>query len=763
MLESNQDAYLDGVGPDPAQEEGDRRTMLLQRIDALGQELAKTRSAAIEGRQASGIEATWIEDEEFYEGIDDANRDDQAAWRSKPLGRGGMETGEGRKKPTGSTVFPNITRPYVDAFAARCADMLLPTDDVSWSIGPTPVPELIPISENKIPNKMYQQVLRERGNDKAQAEMAIAQLVEQAKAQMEQAKETADRAQKRIQDWHIECQYHSHVRAQIEDAAKVGVGVLKGPVPVLKKVAAYRDGQLVIQEEIKPVSMRIDYWNLFPDPACGSDIHKGSYIWERDDITRRMVEDLKGDPNYISEQIDECLKEGPHQACSTNSTKPDENGLKQRDNKDLFEIWYYHGSCKKHDFMTAMELTQPPEAMSKINADEIGETLYIQLTMINNRVIRIAQNPIDTGDFPYDVLPCQQRKDHWAGIGIARQIRTAQRIVTAAWRAMMDNAGRASGPMVLFDPSIVQPADHTFTVEAWKFFMLTNTLDSKEALDNAFRFLKIDMMQAELAAIIEMGLRLAEDATGLPMIMQGQTNSATPTTLGGMQIQNNNASTVLRRFARLCDDRVTEPHVRRYYNWLLIYGEDNEKGDFVINAMGSSALVERELQSQQIIQLIGMFQNPMFKKDPAKGMDELLKSMRLDPSRFDYTDEDWKQIVQQISQPQQSDSSVQVAQLRADVDKLRITSAENIAAYKEEQATLRQREKQEFELLLNQLDQDVIAYQEQMEKGNNDASLKTRMAETVLKLKAQIGMNRQALAPPTEPAGRAPNGQAFQR
>lgn len=80
----------------------------VRRLDALGESLAKKRTEAIEGRQSSGIEEQWAEDEEFYQGIDDANRNEHSnAWRTKPPGQMHPRPAE----TTRSTVFPNITRP----------------------------------------------------------------------------------------------------------------------------------------------------------------------------------------------------------------------------------------------------------------------------------------------------------------------------------------------------------------------------------------------------------------------------------------------------------------------------------------------------------------------------------------------------------------------------------------------------------------------------------------------------------------------------
>ena len=41
-----------------------------------------------------------------------------------------------------STLFINETRPKTNSCDARLSDMLFPTDDKNWGVGPTPVPEL---------------------------------------------------------------------------------------------------------------------------------------------------------------------------------------------------------------------------------------------------------------------------------------------------------------------------------------------------------------------------------------------------------------------------------------------------------------------------------------------------------------------------------------------------------------------------------------------------------------------------------------------
>ena len=88
-------------------------------------------------------------------------------------------------------------------------------------------------------------------------------------------------------------------------------------------------------------------------------------------------------------------------------------------------------------------------------------------------------------------------------------------------------------------------------------------------------------------------MELADQETGVPTIMQGEKGAA-PDTVGGMQMLMNSANVVLRRLVKQFDDMVTRPHIRRYYDYNMLYGEDEEiKGDFSVDARGSSALMVR--------------------------------------------------------------------------------------------------------------------------------------------------------------------------
>lgn len=752
---------------DPVQVEMERRA----RLDALGASLSKTRSEAIKHRSATGVESEWTEDEEFYEGIDDANRGEhRSTWHTKPVGQAAPpDAGVVR-----STIFINITRPYVDAAAARVGDMLLPVDDRGWIIEPTPIPMMVKLAKGEIPRDIQRQIAAQHP-DPDDAAAVGERVVQQAKDDIEEAKGRAERAQSRIDDWHAECQYEAHMRQVIEDATRIGTGVMKGPIPEERVGIAYVDGRIQVEKTIVAASRRIDVWNLYPDPACGESIHSGSFIWERDDITRRDLIALRAQPGYLPEAIDHVLEEGPHKAVETwDASCGGAPGLarcdKDRDSPDLFEIWYYHGIVQRDELEAA-----------GVSVEEDAIAYHAQLTMVNNTVIKallttpngvpvvheddVSLARVDktasatpAGSFPYDVMVYQRRKGYWAGISLSRQIRAPQRMLVGAVRNMMDNAGIAGGPMLILKQGDVAPADGVVRIAPRKIWLVAEGTENNE---EAIRFLKTDMMQAELQAIVMLALKFAEDITGMPAIMQGQQGNA-PDTVGGMQILNNNASTVLRRIARLWDDLITEPHIRRKYAYLLMYGpDDEEKGDFAINARGSSALVERDIENQEIAQMAGIVTNPIFGIDPKKWASEYLKSRRLDPRAFQYDDEEWQKVVESLGQ-KPPDPRIEIAQMNAEL------STQLKQAEWEFKAQEAERDRA-LEAAMKEID---VWMEQQSQTGTREIEL-DKIRERMQSLREKLAMQerlsvmslgaRQATTPPTEPAGRAPAGQAYAR
>lgn len=715
----------------PTEEDGQRIAIL----DAVGSMLAAKRAEAVAARAQSGIENDWTQDEEFYQGYDDANRHEFVNSVSKPSADGQMRDADATS--AGSTVFPNITQPYVDAVAARVGDMLLPTDDRNYAVNATPMPEMLQAlpAQPVVPPEAPAAPQATQGQpgmppEGAPAGAPIVSEADQAKAEYSRMKAEAGRkaklAEDQIDDWLQECQYHAEIRQVIDDASRLGSGVIKGPVPIKRKSSVWMPGDeaagtaagLVIVEEIKPASFRVDPWNLFPDAACGENIHNGSYIFERDFMTSKKLENLKGVPGYIDSQIDKCLDEGP-------GNRKESGGRIQSVSKEQFEIWYAHIT------ITAEEM--------KACGVEVGDdkrSYPALMTMVNNHVIRAALNPLDSGVFPYDVIPWKRRPGMPWGMGLGRQLRTPQRIVVGASRRLMDNAGQGSGPQFVVRRG-VQPENGIWEIKPLKIWIEED--DAAGNVSSPVSSVVIPMMQVELMNIIQLGMKMAEDVTGMPMLLQGQQGSA-PDTVGGMTILNNNANAVLRRIARLFDSSITEPHIRRYYAWLMEYGEnDDTKGDFQIIARGSTALVERDIQSQEMVSVLQLCLNPAFGKNPKLAMNEYLKSRRFDSAAFDYTEEEQAQMDQQQAP---ADPRIKAAQILA-------ASRTEIAAASEamrEKIAAAGFSNEEFIVGVNNENADADRALREQEMRSKDAreieKLKKDLAVVTMKLRVQVEEGR---------------------
>jgi hypothetical protein len=118
----------------------------------------------------------------------------------------------------------------VDAAASKVGGILLPTDERAWSIEPTPIRTMIEKARRGSCRR------RDQGMGEAgaggQGGAGRPRREGQRAAVIDEAKAKAEKAEKRIEDWMVEGQWHAEVRKVIDDCVRIGSGVLKGPIPV---------------------------------------------------------------------------------------------------------------------------------------------------------------------------------------------------------------------------------------------------------------------------------------------------------------------------------------------------------------------------------------------------------------------------------------------------------------------------------------------------------------------------------------------------
>jgi len=751
----------------------------------LAQHIGKLRDEAVDDRRLSGIEKAWKEAEEAYIGIDDENRVEfQGAKWVKPMTMDGpLVRRTNSSDGVRATAFIKETARYVDAGTAKVCEIALPVDGKPFTLKATPVPEMSALAENNTPASAI--TGRPMPKPDGSGEATVGDL---AKNQIKLAEDKAERAAQQIYDWMVEYKHPAELRKVIFDGARIGTGVLMGPIPETSRAMVVRKQQpaggmlatagaakrstysVEMVQKIKPVARWLDPWRFFPAAGCGEDVHNGGHCFVVDSLLPTQLSDLKDDPAgmYLPDAIDKVLTEGPSAALAE-AELPDD---KQDRNAKVkhFEVWHFYGKVPRRAF----------EAANAKQADELEDMrnqVFCIVTVVNDTVIRAVLPALDTERLPFHVFNWRRRPGSWAGVGVAEQVRTPQRMLNAAWRRLLNNAGQSSGAQVVVDQNSVVPANGEWKLTPDKLWWLLPGA-SIDDVRKAFASFQWPSTTQQLLSMIEAIYRLFEEHASIPLITQGQSGDTTPDTFSGQQLQDNNANQLLRDVGFGLNDTVTTTLVDMMYEWLLLDPEvpDDMKGDYKVDTSGALAIIEKALQDQSIMAMGTMIANPAFRIDPAKWFAEWARSKRLVPSNFQYSDAEWERISQQ---PPPKAPQVQAAEIRAQAQVQVAQSRDQLAAEKirvdtdrdtknvqaQTARTLMERDAQNQELAIRyQL--AVLDYANK--RGIELDKAKVELAKLTMELNLQRelagadGKGPQVAEPKIEPEGRAPEGEAFQ-
>jgi len=795
---------------------------------ALANALVEKRQAAVNARTESGIEEVWRRAEEAYLGVDDANRGQfmKARW-AKPLTSAGplqITSSPGQPGEAKSTAYVRLTSRYVDAGSAKVSQILLPANGKAFGFTATPVPDIAealksdeqvvengrpltrdarptdqvpPPGAGVVPQGIPSAASPAAGIPAAPGSPPQVPLRKRDLAQekLDQANTSAKKSETRIYDWMVESKYRREMRKVIFDMARIGVGVLKGPYP--ERVTSRRRGdeKLSVKTlvEVKPSYTWRDPWNIYPDPACGEDIQNGSYLFDLDFYSDKQVRKLKNQPGYIVSQLDKVLLEGP---LGYDGTLPVQAKDDEKVRKNKFAVWFYYGTIKKEEYVEAAS-----RAGKDVTSEKLEDEVDVICTVINNIVVRAIISPVDSGDLPYHGCPWTRRAGQWAGVGVGEQLEMPQRAINAATRAMFNNAGKSAGSVIVFDDDVIEPADGNYVLHPDKVFRKKPGASMEDVRKSFFAF-QVPNKTKDLMLVIDYALRMAEEVTNIPLVTQGQSGNTQPETYGGMALQNNNANQLLRNIGYQIDDYITEPVVNQSYEYLLLDPDvpEDEKGDWKIDAHGSSALVERAIQDETIRQMSQMALNPAFGVDPKRWFAAFSRSNNLDPKDFQFTEEE-QRVRDQTPPP--PPYQVQVAQIRSADNKEQMRTDAQVEQMRSETATAIQQAadqakleiaqmRKEVDQLRVQKDTDRDTVYVQAETSRVEAEHEARMKEIALKrelamldyankhslqleqVKADLAKTQMTLETQiklanvktvasggAEPPGKAPNGKGF--
>jgi hypothetical protein len=552
--------------------------------------------------QRNRIERIWLEDLRAFYGQYDPDVEQEL------------------KAANSSRLFINITRPKTNAFIARMQDMLLPTDDKNWGLTPTPIPNEgdLASDETSLVGADGKQATTPQG-EPIQVRDLVAGIKEAAADAMKLMEEQID-------DRLSEAGYNPIVRKALEQMAILGTGVIEGPVQIVKQDQQWtKQGEnwskVAVDTATVPSVEWVDVWDFFPDmsapyPESWRDGFRRYYQTDRE--LRVRAKRMGFDPIALQEVLDKrgrlSVLEDSHLA-QLRSIQGINNWT-----DDRFRLLKYIGPVDD-DMMQAIGMTAKNDPFS---------IEYAIIWMCNGIVLKVSPYFLDSANLPWAVCYCEKDTLSPFGWGIPRLMRGEQKTANAAWRMMIDNSGLSTGPQTVMDLQAVTPADGNPNMSPRKLW-LKHAETRDVPVKNVFDQFTVDSHQQELMNIFDLALRMADEVTMLPMIVQGDQAPHMTKTAQGLAMLNNNANIVQKRAVKSFDDWLTVPLLTRMYDWEMQFNDRQEiKVDCQVLPKGASVLLEKEQQSQTLMQFMqfkGSAWDPYF--DWYKVAEQVAKNLRI--------------------------------------------------------------------------------------------------------------------------------------
>lgn len=202
------------------------------------------------------------------------------------------------------------------------------------------------------------------------------------------------------------------------------------------------------------------------------------------------------------------------------------------------------------------------------------------------------------------------------------------------------------------------------------------------------------------------------------------------------------------------------------------YNDNSEmKGDYKVDARGTSELLAKDQMVQMLIPIMKMREDPVFAGmvDWEKGLKQLLSAQNLDIMKSSDEIKQWKKKESE-KKPEPDPrikGNIDVATIRAEGDMQKLEA--QIAADKEDRqfkAQMSERDNQQ-EVQLKNMDYQIKMMEYAAKRDISLDKVKADLAAAAQKLNVQVKLAKsdakgpQITTPAVEPAGRAKEGRAF--
>ena len=560
-----------------------------------------------------------------------------------------------------SKVFVGLTRTKVMAAYSRMIDLLFQYGDVYFAIHPTPVPQISPIQAMQMREMAMQQVtLASQGMDPALNEDLIMQRMQELEGEfLEAEKKIAEAAAEEmtieIKDQLLESNAEMKLKESILESCIFGSGAVKAGTIRIDRKQSYAQvinpetGQQMFTlsqiEKAMPEVESVSVFDLYPDPYC-TTLDDCEGLFRRHVLTRKQFRDLADLPNFDSEMIRYLIKThrgGNHTEEEHERDRRRIAGIHEHTESNRFEVLEYWGTIDGHELKEhGIEL--PEEA-------DLSDDYSVCVWICGSKVLKVMLNPIAGYKMPYHIFPYERSPHQFWGTGVPRMMRDSQVTMNAATRIWLDNLALSSGPMVEVNTDLLAAGEDPTDIHPWRVWLREGGDGSMPAV----RWYQPIANANGLNQIVELFRRFADETTSLPSYTHGEQSRSLNKTATGMSMLMGAANIALKSTIKNIDDFLLEPMIEALFHFNMEFGTNEKaKGDLKIVPRASTALIQKEVQSQRLLQFLSLVSNPMDMAlvDRPQLLRDIAKSMEIDPDEIIKSEEVMRAEQQQALQNQ---------------------------------------------------------------------------------------------------------------
>jgi len=310
------------------------------------------------------------------------------------------------------------------------------------------------------------------------------------------------------------------------------------------------------------------------------------------------MRDLMDKPFFNGEAIAKCLSGGPNYTDKYFEDTIRAESLEDLAAVDRYEVLEFWGNLDS-DLIRDMGIPMEVDDLSEVP---------VNAWICGNEVLRLVLNPFVPYRIPYFTTPYEINPYQLFGIGIPENMEDAQLLMNGHVRMAIDNLALAGNVVFDVDEASLVPGQN-YDIYPGKVFRRQSGVTG-----TAINAVKFPNTAGENIQMYQAARQLADEETGLPSIMHGQTGvSGTGRTAAGLSMLMGGANLSVKTVIKNVDDFLLKPLGECMFFWNMQFTDDRPEiqGDLEIKPQGTSAVMQKEVRSQRLTALLQTVANPM--------------------------------------------------------------------------------------------------------------------------------------------------------